>query len=99
MRLSSARVERALSQFPAQHIPDNHPVVPQLSEVFGDHTFFLDHRGLLIIEPSESPGTPRGRVIKLAEWSDAKRTSLAPTEPETIDIVVVLGSEDGDAAA
>jgi hypothetical protein len=98
MRLSAARVERTLNQFNAQAIPDNHPVVPQLSQIFGDHTFFIDNRGLHIVEPAESSGTPKGQVIKLAAWSDANRTSLAPHEPEATEIVVALGSEGPDAA-
>jgi hypothetical protein len=42
MKLNTALVERALDQFEAQAIPENHPVVGQLSTLFGDHTFFLD---------------------------------------------------------
>jgi hypothetical protein len=98
MRLSSARVERTLSQVTAQAIPDNHPVVPQLSKIFGDHTFFVDNSGLLIVEPADSAGTPQGQVIKLAAWSDANRTSLAPHEPQATDVVVVLGSDGPDGA-
>ena len=97
MRLSSARVERTLSQVPAQAIPENHPVVPQLSKIFGDHTFFVDNSGLLIVEPAESPGTPQGQVVKLAAWSDANRTSLAPHEPEATDVVVVLGTDGAES--
>ena len=96
MRLSSARVERTLSQFPAQAIPDNHPVVPQLSQIFGDHTFFVDNAGLLIVEPTEAPGTPTGQIIKLAAWTDANRSSLAPHEPEATDVVVALGADGPD---
>ena len=98
MRLSAARVERTLSQVAVQAIPENHPVVPQLSKIFGDHTFFIDNSGLLIVEPAESSGTPKGQVIKLAAWSDANRTSLAPHEPEATDVVVALGSDGPDAA-
>jgi hypothetical protein len=99
MRLSSARVERTLSQFPAQAIPDNHPVMPQLSQIFGDHTFFVDNSGLLIVEPAESPGTPKGQIIKLAAWTDANRSSLAPHEPEVTEVVVALGADGPDEAA
>lgn len=101
MRLSAARVERTISQFPAQPIPDSHPVVPQLNQIFGDHTFFVDNSGLLIVEPAEpASSTPTGQVIKLAAWSDANRSSLAPHEPQPTDVVIVLGAEgpDGEAA-
>ena len=62
MKLTSAQVERTLSQFRAEAIPDNHPVVPQLNNLFGEHTFFLDSKGLNIVEPDGScRGGNRGR--------------------------------------
>jgi hypothetical protein len=54
MKLASAIIERTLDQFEAEALPDNHPAVPQLSELFGVHTFFLDANGLNIVEPAES---------------------------------------------
>jgi hypothetical protein len=96
MRLSSARVERTLSQFPAQAIPENHPVLPQLHQIFGDHTFFVDNSGLLIVEPAESAEIPTGQIIKLAAWTDANRNSLAPHDPEATDVVVALGGDTTD---
>src|SRR6266851_5226800 len=54
MKLTSAQVERTLTQFEAQAIPDHHPVVPQLKNLFGEHTFFLDDSGLNIVEPAGS---------------------------------------------
>jgi hypothetical protein len=44
MKLASAMVDRALDQFDAEALPDDHPAVSQLNEMFGDHTFFLDVR-------------------------------------------------------
>jgi len=40
MKLNSAQVEQTLTQFEANVIPDDHPLVPKLNELFGDHTFF-----------------------------------------------------------
>ena len=94
MKLTSAQVERTLSQFEAQALPDNHPAVPQLNQLFGDHTFFLDNNGLNIVEPTpKAPGVQAARVINLASWSDANRNGLAPHEPEPTDAVVELGSK------
>jgi hypothetical protein len=56
MKLNSAQVQRTLTQFEAQALPDNHPAVPQLNSLFGDHTFFLDSSGLNVLEPAEIPG-------------------------------------------
>jgi hypothetical protein len=55
MKLNVAQVERALGQFEARALPDNHPVVPQLNTLFGEHTFFLDGNGLNVLEPAEIP--------------------------------------------
>ena len=52
MKLSSSQVERTLYQLQAQALPDNHPSVPELNRVFGEHTFFLDGSGLHIVEPA-----------------------------------------------
>jgi hypothetical protein len=95
MKLTSTQIERTLSQFEAKALPDSHPIVPRLAELFGDHTFFLDSNGLNIVEPTaEAPpeSTQAARVVNLANWSDAKRSSLAPHEPEPTDAIVELGS-------
>jgi hypothetical protein len=34
MKLTSAQVKKTLSQFDAQALPDNHPAVPQLTNLF-----------------------------------------------------------------
>jgi hypothetical protein len=98
MKLSSALIEKTLTQFDAQAIPDNHPVASQLNSLFGDHTFFLDANGLNIVEPAntENSGQKTAQVVKLAAWQDDKRSSLSPHEPEATDVVVVL--EPNDAA-
>ena len=41
MKLTSVQIEQTLSQFQAQAIPEDHPVLPRLNELFGDHTFFI----------------------------------------------------------
>ena len=95
MKLTSAQVERTLTQFEAQAIPDHHPVVPQLKNLFGEHTFFLDDNGLNIVEPAETgrSATDSATVVNLAHWSDASPNSLEPHEPEPTDVVIVLDSK------
>lgn len=90
MRLTSEQVEQTLHQFDAQPIPDDHPVVAQLSDLFGDHTFFLDSHGLNVVEPIE-PEAETAAVINIADWSDEDLTRLAPHPPQPTDVVVVLG--------
>jgi hypothetical protein len=95
MKLNSAQIEQTLAQFEARVVPDDHPVVPQLNELFGDHTYFLDRKGLNVVEPNESieAGPPEGTVINLASWSDERMTSLAPHEPEPTEVIVILESK------
>ena len=93
MRLTSALVERTLSQFEAEAIPDSHPAVSELNRLFGDHTFFLDGNGLNIVEPADIPeqGLQAGKVVTLASWDDADPPMLTPHEPEPTDVVIILG--------
>jgi hypothetical protein len=92
MKLTPEAVEQTLNQFEAQALPESHPAVPQLNQLFGEHTYFLDGNGLHIVEPAQAADSDgqRGVVIKLASWSDSSRTSLAPHPPEPTDLVVVL---------
>jgi hypothetical protein len=94
MKLNSAQVERALAQFEAQALPDDHPVVPQLASMFGDHTFFIDSGGLNVLEPTEAsePEARVGMIVNLAYWSDETLTKLSPHEPEPTGVIVSLES-------
>jgi len=92
MKLSSTQLKQTLSQFEAEVLPDNHPAVPQLNDLFGNHTFFLDTRGLKVLEPAGMPEkeAQSGEIVSLADWSDATLTSLRPHEPEPTGVLVVL---------
>jgi hypothetical protein len=97
MKLSLAQVERVEEQYDGQLVPEGHDVAPQLENLFGEHTFFLDAQGLNIVEPSPEDGHV-GNVINLATWTDEKRTMLAPHAPEPTPVVIELGEEiDGEA--
>jgi hypothetical protein len=93
MKLTSAQVERTLSQFEAEPIPEDHPALSQLSRTFGEHTFFLHPQGLHIVAPVESDsGTKTGQIVKLASWSDPDRTSLAAHAPEPTNVIILLAA-------
>jgi hypothetical protein len=97
MKLSAERVDRTLSQFEAMPLPEDHPAIAQLNQLFGDHTFFLTVSGLHVVEPTEAPAEEAGQVVKLASWSDPNRTSLVPHEPEPTEVVVDLSATGGAA--
>jgi hypothetical protein len=99
MRMNSVMIKQTLTQFDAQAIPENHPVLPQLKGLFGDHTFFLDGKGLNIVEPMEpmeegaETSAETGKVVNLANWSENDPQKLAPHEPEPTEVVVVLATK------
>jgi hypothetical protein len=70
-------------------------VVPQLNDLFGEHTFFLDNTGLNVLEPSNGSEMEiqRGEVVNLAYWSDTNLTKLTPHDPEPTGRVVELEVE------
>lgn len=101
MKLSAIRVKQALDQLEprAVVVPEGHPKLAALHEVFGEHTFFLDEEGLEIIEPAapagddeavEPAGENAGQVVRLAIWHDAARTTLAPHPAEATGSVILF---------
>jgi hypothetical protein len=93
MQLTPTQIKRTLAQFEAEEIPSDHSAMPQLTRLFGEHTFFLDRNGLNILEPLD-PRQPSGthvcKVVCLADWNDADPPSLEPHEPVSTEIVVQL---------
>ena len=98
MRLSPARVEQALDQFEAHVIPEDHPSMPTIKGLWGDHTYFLAPNGLNIVEPIETDDSEVevAAVVNLADWTDESGTSLAPHEPQTTEVVVEFDVGDLD---
>jgi hypothetical protein len=92
MKLTSAQVKQTINQLGAQVLPDEHPAMPQLNSMFGEHTFFVDESGLKVLEPTPSLGAERktGEVVSLADWSDAELTRLMAHEPEPTGVIVVF---------
>ena len=92
MRLNETQLKQTLNQMQAEVLPDSHPVTAQLTDLFGDHTFFLDQNGLKVLEPAETSASDvqTSQVVSLADWSDATLTSLKPHAPEPTGTVVVF---------
>ena len=100
MRLSAAQVEIAANQLNAEAIPEDHPLIPKLNQLFGDHTYFLDSHGLSVVEQaapeSSTPSADRKTVVvSLANWTDSNPPKLEAHEPELTDSVVTLDTNGG----
>jgi len=93
MKLTSIQVEQTLNQIRAEAIPEDDPVISELNDLFGDHTFFIDDNGLNIVEPIET-GNDRqsAQVVNVADWRDANMTRLAAHEPEPTNVFITLGA-------
>ena len=89
MKLSSEKLESILEQIDGEVIPDDHPSLPKLRDVFGDHTFFIDASGLIIVEPLEQDPIT-GELIKIASWDDADPPHLVAHTPEETDVLIEL---------
>ena len=46
MKLTPAQIKQVEDQTESRPIPDDEPVVAQLTEAFGEHTFYLQTDGL-----------------------------------------------------
>lgn len=91
MKLSANQIAHAADEIGAQPVPEDHPVVMQLTRIYGEHTFFVDGEGLEIVEVTRPDGSDNAAcVVKLASWTDDDRTRLAPHEPQATDLVVTL---------
>lgn len=92
MKLDATQVKETLTQMDARVLPDDHPAVGKLNELFGDHTFFVDESGLKVLESTGSAEaeTQAGSVVSLADWSDETSSTLRAHQPTPTGLVVVL---------
>ncbi|MDB5600752.1 MAG: hypothetical protein JWN71_2796 [Xanthobacteraceae bacterium] len=90
MKMNPAQIEQTLHQFNAKAIPPADPIMSQLEKMFGDHTYFLDSKGLNIVEPvnADQDNGPLGVVVNLADWEAGDGTMLKPHQPEKTELVV-----------
>lgn len=95
MKLSDNQVKAIEEQTGLQPIPEDNPAMPQLKENFGDHTFYVDDRGLYVLENASDDETEdKATAVQVAAWTDENRTALQPHEPQATDAVFNLTSQD-----
>ncbi len=103
MKLNTAQVARAMDQLQIEAIPEDHPLIPKLNQLFGDHTYFLDRSGLSIVEPAAGDLAPAGAdgggtgvVVNLATWTSSNPPQLQVHEPEPTDNMIALSTEGAE---
>lgn len=98
MKLSSQQVAAVRRELGADPIAANNPTVPELSNVFGEHTFYLASDGLFIVEPvvsTELPGEP-AQIVRVAAWTDETKQELQPVPPQSTERVLDLSPAPED---
>jgi hypothetical protein len=95
MKLNAAQIEQTLHQFNAKPIPPADPVISKLEQLFGEHTYFLDSKGLNIVEPvnSDQNNSLVGVVVNLADWEEGDAAMLKPHQPERTELMVQFEAE------
>jgi hypothetical protein len=99
MKLNAAQLERTTAQLQAEAIPEDHPLIAQLNEMYGEHTYLLDSNGLNIVEPAAAELAPdtsgMGVVVNLANWTNSNPPKLEAHEPEPTESMVALETNGG----
>ena len=94
MKLTPTQIAATRDAIAANALPEDHPVMGQLEEAFGEHTFFIDQNGLSVfVDQDEVPAEvdlPDGdpRLVLIAAWTDETRQALGAVQP--VDTGVTL---------
>jgi hypothetical protein len=91
MKLNDNQVKAVEERTGLQPIPEDNPAMDQLKQNFGDHTFYVDDRGLYVLESAqEDSDDSQATAVQIATWTDENRNALQPHEPQATDAVFNL---------
>jgi hypothetical protein len=108
MKLSDTQIAAISATTGAQPIPDDDPAMGQLKEAIGDHTFYVDQHGLLVLEDTETAAKESElEIVRVGQWADETRSTMGVVPPQPTGQVVDLDAPaiddaeevDGDGAA
>lgn len=97
MKLTDPQIAQIKEQIGADPVPAESPATELLTKHFGKHTFYVDEAGLQYFEAIETPkqkGARSVQPVRVADWADEKRDSLAPHEPVVGSVSVVIDIEE-----
>lgn len=102
MKLSSAQIAAVEQATGANPIPDEDPANAKLREAVGEHTFYVDQQGLLVLESPEAAATPQEtlqgtpdealEIVRVGRWVEGEQQQLALTPPERTGQVIDLAA-------
>lgn len=95
MKLDAGQIDILRERYASEPMPDDNPALAKLQATFGDHSFFLDARGLHIVEPDPDHEDTLAYVVKIASWTD-DRNQLRVHDPEVLPTAISLVPERAD---
>jgi hypothetical protein len=95
MKLNDEQVKAVEEHTGLQPIPEDNPAMTQLKQNFGEHTFYVDDRGLYVLETAaDDDQQTHATAVQVASWTDENRTALQAHEPQATDAVFKLTREE-----
>ncbi|RDD62713.1 hypothetical protein [Ferruginivarius sediminum] len=95
MKLNDEQVKAVEEHTGLQPIPEDNPAMAQLKQNFGEHTFYVDDRGLYVLETAaDDDQQTHATAVQVASWTDENRTALQAHEPQATDAVFKLTREE-----
>ena len=97
MKLSNAQANIIKENLDLDVIDETGDVQKKLEETFGEHTFFLNDKGLFVFQEETPKGNghdSKARLFVVAAWASDDKSTLAPIEPQA-QVDVVFDLKDG----
>jgi hypothetical protein len=91
MKLNDEQIKAVEENTGLQPVPEDNPAMSQLKESFGEHTFYVDDRGLYVLEtPSDETEQDHATAVQVAQWTDENMNALQPHEPQATEAVIKI---------
>lgn len=91
MKLSDTQIAAVAATTGANPIPEEDPAMGQLKEAIGDHTFYVDQHGLLVLEDTDdAPGDNQLEIVRVGQWADEQRSTMGVVPPQPTGQVLDL---------
>lgn len=91
MKLTDEQVKAVEENTGLQPIPSDNPAISQLHETFGDHTFYVDDKGLYVLETApDDEQKDHATAVQVASWTDENMNALQAHEPQATDAIIKI---------
>lgn len=94
MKLSTAQIAAVEQATGANPLPEEEPANAKLQEALGEHTFYVDQQGLVILESPDAAAAPDEtlEIVRVGRWVEGDEQQLALTPAERTGQVLDLSA-------